>query len=117
LAGRRFVLDAGGQPFGTSRSRFCRVTADLRRAGEAVNHKKIQRLMKTLGLKSLVRRKKYRSYRGDVARVAPNLLARKFSAAAPNSKRVTDVTEFGVNGQKLYLSRSWICTTRLWPMK
>lgn len=83
---------------------YRRVTADLRRTGEVVNHKKVQRLMQTLGLKSLVRRKKYRSYRGDVGRVAPNLLAREFNAATPNSKWVTDVTEFGVNGQKLYLS-------------
>lgn len=60
--------------------------------------------MQKLGLKSLIRRKKYRSYRGEVGRVAPNLLKRKFDAAAPNVKWVTDVTEFNVNGQKLYLS-------------
>ncbi len=83
---------------------YRRVTADLRRSGELVNHKKVQRLMQTLGLKSLVRPKKYRSYRGDVGRVAPNLLERKFNAAKPNVKWVTDVTEFNVNGQKLYLS-------------
>lgn len=83
---------------------YRRVTADLRRAGEVVNHKKVQRLMQTLGLKSLIRGRKYRSYRGDVGRAAPNLLAREFSAATPNSKWVTDVTEFNVDGQKLYLS-------------
>src|SRR3546814_9921660 len=53
---------------------------------------------------SLVRPKKYRSYRGEVGRVAPNLLDRQFNAMGPGQKWVTDVTEFNVNGQKLYLS-------------
>lgn len=83
---------------------YRRVTAELRRAGESVNHKKVQRLMQILGLKSLVRPKKYRSYRGEIGRVAPNLLQRKFDAHQPNMKWVTDVTEFNVKGQKLYLS-------------
>lgn len=83
---------------------YRRITADLRRAGECVNHKKVQRLMQMLGLKSVVRVKKYRSYRGEVGRVAPNLLDRQFDAAGPGQKWVTDVTEFNVNGQKLYLS-------------
>ena len=83
---------------------YRRVTAALRQTGELVNHKRVQRLMQTLGLKSLVRPKKYRSYRGEVGRVAPNLLKREFHAAKPNIKWVTDVTEFKVNGQKLYLS-------------
>jgi putative transposase len=51
-----------------------------------------------------VRVKKYRSWRGDVGRIAPNLLKREFSAQQPNEKWVTDVTEFNVLGQKLYLS-------------
>src|SRR3546814_3290825 len=60
--------------------------------------------MQTLGLRSLVRPKKYRSYRGEVGRVAPNLLDRQFNAMGPGQQWVTDVTEFNVNGQKLYLS-------------
>ena len=80
---------------------YRRITAELRRAGEWVNHKKVQRLMQMLGLKSVVRVKKYRSYRGEVGRVAPNLLARQFDAASPGQKWVT---EFNINGQKLYLS-------------
>ena len=83
---------------------YRRITADLRRAGQRVNHKKVQRLMQVLGLKSVVRLKKYRSYRGTVSRVAPNLLNRRFDAARPAQKWVTDVTEFNVNGEKLYLS-------------
>ncbi|VFR93267.1 Mobile element protein [plant metagenome] len=83
---------------------YRRITAALRQAGQCVNHKTVQKLMQALGLKSLVRPKKYRSYRGEVGRVAPNVLARQFEADRPNQKWVTDVTEFNVRGQKLYLS-------------
>ena len=48
--------------------------------------------------------KKYRSYKGEVGKVAPNMLERNFEATAPNQKWVTDVTEFSLFGQKLYLS-------------
>lgn len=83
---------------------YRRITATLRQAGQCVNHKTVQKLMQALGLKSLVRPKKYRSYRGEVGRVAPNRLARQFEAERPNQKWVTDVTEFKVGDQKLYLS-------------
>ena len=82
---------------------YRRITAALRRTGELVNHKTVQRLMQTLRLKSLVRPKKYRSYRGQQASM-PNSLARQFQAERPNQKWVTDVTEFNVRGEKLYLS-------------
>lgn len=83
---------------------YRRITAVLKQTGEMVNHKTVQRLMNRLGLMSLVRRKRYRSYRGNVGRIAPNLLDRQFQAQWPNQKWVTDITEFNVNGQKLYLS-------------
>ncbi len=83
---------------------YRRITAALRRAGELINHKAVQRVMQTLGLKSLVRPKKYRSYRDEQGRAAPNLLARQFQADRPNQKWVTDVTEFKVGADKLYLS-------------
>jgi putative transposase len=69
-----------------------------------VNHKLIQRLMGILGLKSLVRPKKYQSYKGEIGVTAPNVLQRQFKATSPNQKWVTDVTEFNVAGEKLYLS-------------
>ncbi|RIY39448.1 hypothetical protein CJP73_14490 [Neopusillimonas maritima] len=83
---------------------YRRITATLRQSGELVNHKKVQRLMGLLQLKSLVRVKKYRSYKGAVGKVAPNVLQRQFDAARPNQKWVTDVTEFKVGNEKLYLS-------------
>ena len=60
--------------------------------------------MKQLGLICRVRAKKYRSYKGEVGKIAPNLLQRDFYAEKPNQKWVTDVTEFSLFGQKLYLS-------------
>lgn len=83
---------------------YRRVTAAIRSAGEAVNHKTVQRLMVEMGLKSLVRRKKYRSYKGHGGHVAPDLLQRQFTADRMNQKWTTDVTEFNVAGEKLYLS-------------
>lgn len=72
--------------------------------GERINHKTVQRLMSMLGLKSVVRPKKYRSFKGDIGLAAENLLDRQFEADTPNQKWVTDVTEFNVDGNKLYLS-------------
>lgn len=83
---------------------YRRITAAIRQAGTWINHKVVQRLMRVLGLKSLVRPKRYRAYKGDTGRVAPNVLQRQFKAPAPNQKWVTDVTEFNVAGEKLYLS-------------
>lgn len=83
---------------------YRRVTAAVRQMGELVNHKRVQRLMGAMGLKSLVRPKKYRSFKGEVGQAAPNELQRQFRADAANQKWVTDVTEFNVAGQKLYLS-------------
>lgn len=60
--------------------------------------------MKQSGLKSVIRVKKYRSFKGDVGKVAENILQRNFKATGPHQKWATDVTEFNVKGNKLYLS-------------
>lgn len=60
--------------------------------------------MNELGLKSLVRMNKYRSYKGKIGKVATNILARDFKAAKSNEKWVTDVTEFHLAGERLNLS-------------
>ena len=53
-----------------------RITAALRQTGGVINHKVVQRLMSKMDLKSRVRVKKYRSYRGEQGAVAPNELKR-----------------------------------------
>ena len=60
--------------------------------------------MKQEQLTCRVRMKKYRSYRGEIGKVAPNLLNRNFQADRPNQKWTTDITEFSLFSRKLYLS-------------
>lgn len=83
---------------------YRRITLLLRQQGQIINHKTVLRLMQCLKLKSLIRVKKYKSYKGEQGRIAPNLLNRGFKAEQPNQKWATDITEFNVSGQKLYLS-------------
>ncbi|HEX4864675.1 MAG TPA: IS3 family transposase [Acidimicrobiales bacterium] len=82
-----------------------RIHSMLITAGWSVAKKTVLKLMRQLGLVCHVRRKKrYNSYQGEVGRVAPNLLERNFDTDAPNKKWVTDVTEFRIGEDKLYLS-------------
>ena len=83
---------------------YRRITMELRSRSYTLNHKTVQRLMRELELVCRVRMKKYKSYKGKVGKIAPNLLERNFEAEKPNRKWVTDVTEFHLFGQKLYLS-------------
>lgn len=83
---------------------YRRITFELRNRGYCINHKTVQRLMKSIGLKCMVRVKKYRSYKGEVGKIAPNIIQRDFSATAPNQKWTTDITEISLFGTKLYLS-------------
>lgn len=83
---------------------YRRVHLELRNQEQYLNHKTVQKLMGELGLKSTVRPKRYQSYKGSVGKLAPNLLERNFTAKAPNQKWVTDVTEFNIKGEKVYLS-------------
>lgn len=83
---------------------YRRITTVLHSRGYCINHKTVQRLMKQLGIVCRVRMKKYHSYKGEVGKIAPNLLERDFEATMPNQKWGTDVTEFSLFGQKLYLS-------------
>ena len=94
------------QIFNAHRGRYGyrRVHLELRNQHQHLNHKTVQKLMTQLGLKSTVRPKRYQSYRGSVGKVAPNLLERDFRASKPNQKWVTDVTEFNIRGEKVYLS-------------
>ena len=83
---------------------YRRITLELRNRSVMINRKTVKRLMQESGIKSLVRAKKYRSYKGSVGKITPNVLERDFKAIAPNMKWATDVTEFALFGQKRYLS-------------
>ncbi|UMI08771.1 IS3 family transposase [Klebsiella pneumoniae] len=64
---------------------YRRITLALRKQGLRINHK-------------------YRAWKGRTGEAAPNILSRNFGASKANEKWVTDVTEFPVQGKKLYLS-------------
>ena len=86
---------------------YRRMTLELRNRGYIVNHKKVQRLMRVLGLSARIRRKrKYSSYQGEIGKKADNLIQRQFEASKPMEKCYTDVTEFAIpaSSQKRYLS-------------
>ena len=83
---------------------YRRVTLELKNRGYVVNHKVVMRLMQEEHLTCRVRMKKYRSYRGEVGRIAPNLIQRDFQADKPYQKLATDITQFSLFGTKFYLS-------------
>ena len=96
----REVFDNSYRSYG-----YRRIHAVLKaKHGVQVSGKTVLKLMREEGRLCRVRRKKYRSYKGEVGIAAPNLLERDFEASRPGQKWATDVTEFFVLGQKQYLS-------------
>ena len=69
------------------------------------NHKRIYRLMKSVHMQAVIRRKKKHYVMSEPRITAENVLNRAFTANRPNEKWLTDVTEFKLlNGKKAYLS-------------
>jgi len=83
---------------------YRRIALVMKNIGWNINHKTVLKLMRDAGLRSLIRIKKYRSYKGETGTIAPNVLQRRFQSERPGQKWATDVTEFKVKDQKLYLS-------------
>ena len=85
---------------------YRRIAAQLRREGVIVNHKRVKRLMVKMHLYAIAirRRFKYSSYKGTVGKIKPNLIKRNFKAIIPDRHWYSDITEFHLNGDKLYLS-------------
>ena len=85
---------------------YRRIYGQLRREDYEVNHKKVQRLMQKMGLFaiSIRKKRKYSSYYGVQGKIKPDLIKRNFYAIIPNRHWFTDVTEFHLRDQKLYLS-------------
>ena len=83
---------------------YRRITAQLRNEGIGVNHKTVQKLMQQMGLKAKCRKQRYRSYKGELGKIAPNVINRNFIAEEPNQKWTTDVTQVKIKDRKTYLS-------------
>jgi len=82
-----------------------RIHRELVKTGWRVAKKTVLTRMRQLGLVCRVRRRKrFTTYRGEIGTTAPNHLNRAFTATAPNQQWVTDVTEFRIGDDRLYLS-------------
>lgn len=76
---------------------YRRMQAILRKQGDRINKKKVQRIMQKYGLQvtSFTRKsRKYNSYKGKIGRIAPNRIHRRFHTSVPHQKITTDTTEF-----------------------
>ena len=94
------LFEANKQRYG-----YRRITALLRQKGIVINHKTVLKLMKSLNLRGKQSKNaKYHSYKGAVGKIAENLLNRDFEASKPFEKLTTDVTQFNVCDDKVYLS-------------
>ncbi|MGW7280957.1 IS3 family transposase [Streptomyces sp. NPDC054844] len=77
-----------------------RITAELREtSGEAVNHKRVARIMRAFGIAGVRLRRRHRTTVPDPsAAKAPDLIGRDFSAERPNTKYVGDITYLPLDG-------------------
>jgi transposase InsO family protein len=81
-----------------------RVHHELENRGYKINHKRVQRLMHEAGLVGKRPKEKYHSYKGEVGKIADNIINRDFSTTAPLQKWTTDVSQFNFSWGKCYIS-------------
>ncbi|MFJ9041061.1 IS3 family transposase [Streptomyces sp. NPDC102406] len=79
-----------------------RITAELRETGgEAVNHKRVARIMRASGIEGVRLRRRHRTTVPDPAAAKPSdLIGRDFTAQAPNTKYVGGITNLPIDGAK-----------------
>jgi transposase InsO family protein len=83
---------------------YIRMTYRLKQLGYDVNRKRVYRLMKAMQLHVMPKRLQYKSYKGTVGKIAPNLMNQSFATTRPYQKLGTDITQFRTRFGKLYLS-------------
>ena len=85
---------------------YRRIRQVLIKEGYRISKKLTLKLMKELKIQGIrsKSKSKYNSYKGEEGTVVENLLNRDFKAININEKWVTDISEFKINGIKLYLS-------------
>ena len=81
-----------------------RITIELKNRGYKINEKRVARLMKKYHISAAPRRKRYCSYKGEVGTTVKNILKRKFDQGVPYKVIGTDVSQFKIGEDKLYLS-------------
>ena len=95
----RAIFEENKQRYGVRR-----VYAELKNRGYNVNHKRVQRLMHNMELFGKRPKEKYHSYKGEVGKVADNIINRDFTTTAPLQKWTTDVSQFNFPWGKCYIS-------------
>lgn len=83
---------------------YRRVCLELRNQGIFVSKNTVQKIMRQLGIHGKRKKLHYRSYKGEVGKIAPNILCRDFRTDGPNRKWTTDVTQVCIHDRKIYLS-------------
>lgn len=84
---------------------YRRIHVVLARDGRRVSEKVVRRLMREENLVVVGRKKrKYNAYKGEISPPVPNVIQRDFHADTPNTKRLTDLTEFALPAGRVYLS-------------
>ena len=84
---------------------YRRIHGELKKIGITVSEKIVRRIMKEEHLTVPTKRmKKYSSYKGEIAPEVDNIINRDFHAEQPNTKWLTDITEFAIPAGKVYLS-------------
>ena len=81
-----------------------RIYKELVNRGHHVNHKRVQRLMHDMKLLGKRPKEKYHSYKGEIGKIAENIIDRDFSTTAPLQKWTTDVSQFSFSWGKCYIS-------------
>lgn len=109
LRKRKYPLAGRNHPFVQRSKRHLRLSpydAECEQPSQRnYNHKRIYRLMKSVHMQAVIRRKKKHYVMSEPRITAENVLNRAFTANRPNEKWLTDVTEFKlINGKKAYLS-------------
>ena len=95
----RTIFDSHYKKYG-----YPRITIELNNRGYKINEKRVARLMKLHHIRAVPRKTKYNSYKGEVGSKAPNVIQRRFDVGKPYKVFGTDVTQFRIGEEKLYLS-------------
>ena len=89
----------------SNRYGYRRIHMVIKSMGITVSEKVIRRVMKEENLAvPYIRQRKYSSYKGEISPEVENIIDREFHADKPNTKWLTDLTEFHIPAGKIYLS-------------
>lgn len=84
---------------------YRRIHGELKNMKITVSEKVVRRIMKEDNLIVYQKRtRKYNSYKGEISQEVKNIIERDFHADSPNTKWLTDITEFAIPAGKVYLS-------------